>query len=281
MTARSDEKTPVTATDNGRGAAGRPVIVIRDMTKVYRMGEYEVRALNGVSVDILAGEFVAIMGPSGSGKSTMMNMLGALDKPTGGQYLLDGIDVSALSDNELADIRNRTNDESENAVLAAQLLADNKNRLENRLVHADILTRLEGLAERASLSPARILKLRRLQHLRRDIQARLKPGVYDDQLLATLHPTPAVGGTPRRKALAYIRDHEPFCRGWYAGACGLISEDVAEFAVAIRSVLLTADALRLYAGAGIVAGSEPEAEWQELDDKLANLLSLLSQGSRP
>ena len=175
----------------------------------------------------------------------------------------------------------RTDDEAEDARLAAQLLADNKNRLENRLVHADILTRLEGLAERASLSPARILKLRRLQHLRRDIQARLKPGVYDDQLLATLHPTPAVGGTPRRKALAYIRDNEPFCRGWYAGACGLISEDVAEFAVAIRSVLLTPDTLRLYAGAGIVAGSEPKAEWQELDDKLANLLSLLSQGSRP
>ena len=84
-----------------------PVIVIRDMTKVYRMGEYEVRALNGVSVEIEAGDFVAIMGPSGSGKSTMMNMLGALDQPTGGQYLLDGIDVSALSDNELADIRNR------------------------------------------------------------------------------------------------------------------------------------------------------------------------------
>ncbi len=107
MTARSDEKTPVTATDNGRSAAGRPVIVIRDMTKVYRMGEYEVRALNGVSVDILAGEFVAIMGPSGSGKSTMMNMLGALDKPTSGQYLLDDIDVSDMSDDQLADIRNR------------------------------------------------------------------------------------------------------------------------------------------------------------------------------
>ena len=175
----------------------------------------------------------------------------------------------------------RTDDEAEDARLAARLLADNKNRLENKLVHADILTRLDGLAEQASLSPARILKLRRLQHLRRDIQARLKPGVYDDQLLATLHPTPAVGGTPRRKALAYIRHHESFCRGWYAGACGLISEDVAEFAVAIRSVLLTQDCLRLYAGAGIVAGSQPESEWQELDDKLDNLLSLLSQGSRP
>ena len=85
----------------------QPVILIRDMTKVYRMGEYEVRALNGVSIAIAVGEFVAIMGPSGSGKSTMMNMLGALDKPSGGQYLLDGTDISALNDDDLADIRNR------------------------------------------------------------------------------------------------------------------------------------------------------------------------------
>ena len=85
----------------------QPVILIRDMTKVYRMGEYEVRALNGVSIEIAVGEFVAIMGPSGSGKSTMMNMLGALDKPSGGQYLLDGTDISALNDDDLADIRNR------------------------------------------------------------------------------------------------------------------------------------------------------------------------------
>ncbi len=97
----------MTAADNGTTPATRPVIVIHDMTKVYLMGEYEVRALNGVSVEIDQGEFVAIMGPSGSGKSTMMNMLGALDKPSGGQYLLDGIDVSAMSDDELADIRNR------------------------------------------------------------------------------------------------------------------------------------------------------------------------------
>lgn len=174
----------------------------------------------------------------------------------------------------------RTGEAERDAELAAHLFADGKNRLENRLVHADILTRLEGLAESASLSEAQILQLRRLQHLKRHIHATLQPEVSDAQLLTALHPTPAVGGTPRRKALAYLREHEPFHRGWYAGACGLISDDVAEFAVAIRCMLLSGSTLRLYAGAGIVAGSEPAAEWQELDDKLANLLGLLLQGNQ-
>ena len=76
----------------------KPVITIEEMTKVYKLGEHEVRALNGVSLTIYEGEFVAIMGPSGSGKSTMMNMLGALDKPTSGRYILGGEDVSQLND---------------------------------------------------------------------------------------------------------------------------------------------------------------------------------------
>lgn len=92
---------------SGNGRNNKPVITIRDMTKVYQMGEHQVRALNGVSLDIYEGDFVSIMGPSGSGKSTLMNMLGALDQPTSGTYLLDDTDVSHLSDDDLADIRNR------------------------------------------------------------------------------------------------------------------------------------------------------------------------------
>ncbi len=85
----------------------RALIELRNITKIYQMGTQEVRALAGVSLDVHANEYVAIMGPSGSGKSTMMNILGCLDTPTSGQYFLNGQDVSRMSDNELAEIRNR------------------------------------------------------------------------------------------------------------------------------------------------------------------------------
>jgi len=83
------------------------MIEIRDVTKVYQMGEVEVHALQGVSLKIEGGEFLSIMGPSGSGKSTLMNVLGCLDSPTSGQYWFHGQDVSRLSDTQLAHIRNR------------------------------------------------------------------------------------------------------------------------------------------------------------------------------
>ncbi len=85
----------------------QPLIELNDVTKTYRMGEVAVHALRGVSLQIYPGEMLAIMGPSGSGKSTLMNILGALDVPTTGTYRLDGQDVGAMSDDRLAEIRNR------------------------------------------------------------------------------------------------------------------------------------------------------------------------------
>ena len=85
----------------------KEVIRLEDVCKIYRVGSQEVRALDGVSLSVYKNEYVAIMGPSGSGKSTLMNILGCLDSPDSGRYILNGTDVSEMDDGELADVRNR------------------------------------------------------------------------------------------------------------------------------------------------------------------------------
>jgi menaquinone-specific isochorismate synthase len=119
-----------------------------------------------------------------------------------------------------------------------------------------------------------ILKLSRLQHLYSNIRGLLKDGIGDSDILQHLHPTPAVGGYPKNEAMRYIEDIEPFDRGWYAGPVGWVSSDAAEFAVAIRSAITTENKLILYAGAGIVPGSDPEKEWVEIENKIANYLKV-------
>lgn len=97
----------VNQTDQEVNPSNGWVIQAENLTKVYKMGEVEVHALNGLSLKIACGEIVAIMGPSGSGKSTLMNIIGCLDRPTSGEYILDGEPVARLTDDQLATIRNR------------------------------------------------------------------------------------------------------------------------------------------------------------------------------
>ncbi|WP_420854494.1 isochorismate synthase [Shewanella zhuhaiensis] len=164
----------------------------------------------------------------------------------------------------------------EDDALANALLDDSKNSHENQLVRQHIVEHLAPLSHYvgAEESP-RIFKLPHIQHLHRAIRAELRPGVNDFQLLLALHPTPAVGGLPRDSAMSFIRQQEGYNRGWYAGACGYLNKHESEFSVAIRSALIEPGRINLFAGAGIVAGSDPEAEWQELDNKLATILSIL------
>lgn len=120
-----------------------------------------------------------------------------------------------------------------------------------------------------------VLRLDRYQHLYAAIEGILDQFTTDAELLRGLHPTPAVGGVPTREALEWIAETEPFDRGWYAGPVGWVGCDSAEFAVAIRSAIVTGNTLSVYTGAGIVDGSVPADEWAELENKLTPYTSLL------
>ncbi|CAN0582321.1 unnamed protein product, partial [Ectocarpus sp. 12 AP-2014] len=178
----------------------------------------------------------------------------------------------------LAGTTRRGRDTSQDQAFAAELLTDKKNTHENQCVYQQILAQLELLSQQVHMGESHIVKLRSVQHIRRLIHAELHSNVTDQQLLSALPPTPAVGGVPRELALAFIRQHERHQRGWYAGVLGRISHASSDLAVAIRCAYIDSETIRLYAGAGIVAGSQPDEEWRELDTKIADIMSLLGMG---
>jgi menaquinone-specific isochorismate synthase len=163
------------------------------------------------------------------------------------------------------------------------LLTSGKERREHAFVQQAIQSSLEALCTRVESpdAPSELL-LTRGRHLHARLTGTLRPDVTAVELLDALHPTPAVGGVPGDAALTAIRDQEPFDRGWYAGPVGWVGADAAEFSVAIRSGLVEPTRLALFSGAGIVDGSVPEREWDEIEQKLgdfAAVLGLLGQTS--
>ncbi|WP_243834685.1 isochorismate synthase [Psychromonas algarum] len=180
-----------------------------------------------------------------------------------------------LTTEALAGTVNRGRDKREDNLLLQSLLNDKKIDRENYLVQEFIIANLKQLKAEVSFSPAHVLQLQHVQHLCVPITAQLTQQTKDSDLLYKLHPTPAVGGTPKLPALQFINDNEPYNRGWYAGAVGCISEQESDFSVAIRSALVSKNNIKLFAGAGIVTGSIAEQEWQELDNKIQTILTIL------
>lgn len=164
--------------------------------------------------------------------------------------------------------------DAEAAILGQWLMNDSKNQCENMLVVDDICQRLHQVAFALDVMPPEVVRLRKVQHLRRGIQATLRRE-SDAACLDDLQPTAAVAGLPRDAARGFIRETEPFTRGWYAGSAGYLSRQQAEFCVALRSAEVNGVTLKLYAGAGILPGSDPAQEWLELENKAAGLKTLL------
>lgn len=154
-----------------------------------------------------------------------------------------------------------------------------KDRREHEAVVRYILAALRPLADQvtADAEPA-LLTLKNVVHLRTGIRAELRQGVSPAQVVAALHPTPAVGGVPRDHALGFLHEHEALDRGWYAGPVGWIGPTGAHMVVALRSALVRGDRARLFVGAGIVQGSSAEAEWRETEMKSLAMLRALGGG---
>ena len=156
------------------------------------------------------------------------------------------------------------------------LLSSEKDIREHKFVKDMIYQELFKICSDIDMpEDVQVLQLNRLAHLYTRCTAKLKPEFESDSaVLKLLHPTPAEGGVPKIEAMQHIMDLEPFSRGWYAGPVGWISRDAAEFSVAIRSALVNGRFAYLYSGAGLVKGSNPFSEWEEVDQKIGDILAI-------
>ena len=166
--------------------------------------------------------------------------------------------------------------------MASELLLNSEKDIrEHRFVKDTIYRELQPVCSDIDMeNKLEVLQLNRLAHLYTRCRARLKPEFSNDStVLRQLHPTPAVGGVPRKESMELILSIEPFCRGWYAAPVGWLSQGAAEFAVGIRSALVNEDKVYLFSGAGLVEGSDPYSEWEEVDQKIGDILAITRQST--
>jgi menaquinone-specific isochorismate synthase len=187
------------------------------------------------------------------------------------------VSQGALETEALAGSIRRGATASEDAALAAALLQSDKDRREQREVLDDIIARLTPLGLKLEFpAQPQLRRLANVQHLHTPVRAALPDGVRLLDVIAALHPTPAVGGSPRAAAVARIRELEGFPRGLYGGALGWMNaRGGGEFFVGIRSAVVEGARARVFAGAGIVAGSTPEKEFAETELKFKAMLDAL------
>lgn len=170
---------------------------------------------------------------------------------------------------------------ADDAAQAAALRASGKDREEHEIVRREIHRALDGVCTGVT-SPGEpsVLTLPTVHHLHTTVRGRLARGRTVFDVAERLHPTPALGGAPRDAALRFIAAHEPLDRGWYAAPLGWVAGDQAEFAVALRSALVRGSGAALFAGCGIVAESDADAELAESSLKLATALRAVAAGTR-
>ena len=175
----------------------------------------------------------------------------------------------------IAGTRARGKTPKENAKLEDALLNCPKERHELQVVRDTIVSTLSPLCQSLQIDSCKVLQTPNVQHLHHHIEGVLKEGFSDASLINALHPTPAVGGFPKEKAFIEIGKREAFDRGWYAAPIGYISPNQSHHLVAIRSALIEEDAIRLFAGTGLVNGSTPSREWDELEHKISQYMGIL------
>ena len=185
-----------------------------------------------------------------------------------------------LKSEAIAGTRPRGESSLENQKLKNELLNSSKDIQEHEYVCEFIRNQFEKLCSKFELlEHLAILELHEGMHLASGFEGTLKNDFSDAEILKALHPTPAVAGSPGHWAVDAISFYEPFSRGWYAGPVCWVGRDRAEFVVAIRSGLVQGDQISLFSGAGIVQGSTPHSEWNEIENKLSSFTKMFRHDS--